>query len=55
MNQKTYNDVVSGRSDNNIHFDDFRKLIVDLGVGLKGQKGSHVSYYHNGINERMTI
>lgn len=55
MNQKTYNDVVSGRSDNNIHFDDFRKLIVDLGFGLKGQKGSHVSYYHNGINERMTI
>lgn len=31
MNQKTYNDVMSGKSDNNIRFNDFRNLIVDLG------------------------
>lgn len=55
MNQRTYNDVISGKSDNNINFNDFCKLITDLGFNLKGQKGSHKSYYHNGINERMTV
>ena len=55
MNQKIYNDVVSGNCDNNIRFSDFQNLIVDLGFSIKGQKGSHVSYYHSGINERMTI
>lgn len=55
MNTKVYNAVISGNSDNNIQFSDFRNLIVDLGFTFKGQKGSHESYYHNGINERMTI
>jgi predicted RNA binding protein YcfA (HicA-like mRNA interferase family) len=55
MNQRTYNDVISGKSDNNINFNDFCKLITDLGFNLKGQKGSYKSYYHNGINERMTV
>lgn len=55
MNRKTYNNVISGKSDNNINFSDFKNLIVDLGFTYKGQKGSHVSYYHNGIKERMTI
>ena len=55
MNKKVYNDVISGKSDNNIHFTDFSKLIVDLGFTFKGQSGSHVVYYHSGINERMTI
>lgn len=55
MNKKVYNDIMSGKSDNNIHFNDFHKLIIDLGFDFKGQKGSHLSYYHNKINERMTI
>lgn len=55
MNQKTYNDVMSGKCDYNIKFSDFYNLIMDLGFELKGQKGSHISYYHNEINERMTI
>jgi len=55
MNQKTYNDVKSGKSDNNINFNDFCNLIIDLGFDFKGQKGSHKSYYHSKINERMTI
>ena len=55
MNQKIYNDVIAGNSDNNINFNDFRNLIIDLGFTLKGQKGSHISYYHSKINERMTI
>ena len=44
MNQKIYNDVISGKSDNSINFNDFRNLIVDLGFTVKGQKGSHKSY-----------
>lgn len=55
MNQKTYNDVISGKSDNNINFSDFCNLIVDLVFSFKRQKGSHKSYYHSGINERMTV
>lgn len=55
MNKKVYNDVVSGKCDNNIRFADFEKLILDLGFTFKGQKGSHMAFYHNGINERMTI
>lgn len=55
MNQKIYNDVISGKLDNNIHFSDFSKLIIDLGFEFKVQKGSHKSYYHNKINKRTTI
>lgn len=55
MHEKVYNDVVSGRCDNNIRFADFQNLIIYLGFELKGQKGSHKSYYHKEINERMTI
>ncbi|MDE7479365.1 MAG: type II toxin-antitoxin system HicA family toxin [Lachnospiraceae bacterium] len=29
--------------------------MIDLGFTLKGQKGSHISYYHSKTNERMTI
>ena len=39
MNQRTYNDVISGKSDNNINFNDFCKLITDLGFNLKGTNG----------------
>ena len=53
--KKIYNDVMSGKSDNNIRFDDLCNLISNLEFILKGQKGSHMVYYHNGINERMTI
>lgn len=55
MNQKIYNDVISGKSDNNINFNDFRNLIVDLGFNFINQNGSHIQYYHKSINERMTI
>ena len=41
MNQKIYNDVISGKADNNINFNDFCNLIIDLGFSFKGQKGSH--------------
>ena len=34
---------------------DFYNLIIDLGFAFKGQKGSHMSFFHSGVNERMTI
>lgn len=55
MNQKIYNDVMSGKSDNNIHFSDFRNLIIDLGFDFIRQNGSHLQYFHHDINAFMNI
>ena len=55
MAKNTYDMVMSGKSDNNIRFNDFYNLIIDLGFTFKGQKGSHMSFFHSGVNERMTI
>ena len=55
MNKNVYNSVVSGKSDNNIKFTDFQKLITDLGFKLRRQRGSHTMYFHNGINEFLNI
>jgi len=55
MNQKTYNDVISGKSDNNINFNDFRNLIVDLGFEFIRQTGSHRQYFNHEINSFMNI
>ena len=55
MNQKTYNDVMSGKSDNNIRFNDFRNLIVDLGFDFIRQNGSHMQYFHRELKAFMNI
>ena len=55
MNEKLYEAVMSGKSDNNIKYTDFQNLIVDLGFEFKRQKGSHRIYYHSGIDEFMNI
>lgn len=55
MNTKVYNAVMSGKSDNNIQFNDFRKLISDLGFSFIRQRGSHIQYFHEGINAFMNI
>lgn len=55
MDKKIYNAITSGKSANNINFTDFRNLIIDLGFTFKNQEGSHVVYYHYGINEIMNI
>lgn len=55
MNTKTYNDVMSGQSDNNINFNDFRNLIIDLGFDFMRQNGSHIQYFHRGIHAFMNI
>ncbi len=55
MNQKTYNNVISGKSDNNINFNDFRNLIVDLGFDFIRQNGSHIQYFNREIKAFMNI
>lgn len=55
MANSTYDMIMSGKCDNYIRFNDFHNLIIDLGFTFKGQKGSHMSFYHNEIHERMTI
>lgn len=55
MNKKTYNNVMSGKSDNNINFNDFRNLIVDLGFDFIRQNGSHIQYFNREINTFMNI
>ena len=54
MNQKTYNDVISGKSDNNINFNDFRNLIRSFGFKER-IKGDHFVYKHDDIIERIVI
>ena len=46
---------MSGKSDNNISFNDFRNLIVDLGFDFARQNGSHIQYFHHGIKVFMNI
>ncbi len=55
MNQKIYNNVISGKSDNNINFNDFRNLIIDLGFDFIRQNGSHIQYFNRKINAFMNI
>jgi len=55
MNRKTYNSVISGKSDNNINFNDFRNLIVDLGFNFIRQNGSHLQYFNREIKAFMNI
>ena len=55
MNKKTYELVISGKSDNNIMFSDFQNLIIDLGFVFKHQEGSHMVYMNRTVKEIMNI
>lgn len=55
MKIKIYNAVVSGKSDNNINFNDFVNLIYALGFEFKGQVGSHRGYYHPLAHTRISV
>ncbi|MDR2600814.1 MAG: type II toxin-antitoxin system HicA family toxin [Oscillospiraceae bacterium] len=46
---------MSGESDNNIKYSDFRNLIIGLGFKFRRQRGSHTMYYHNDIKEFVNI
>lgn len=54
MNKKVYNDVMSGNSDNNIRFADFRTLILAFGFHER-VRGDHYIYKRNDIQERIVI
>ena len=55
MDEKLYNKVMSGKSDHNIRFKDFEKLIVQLGFCLLNQTGSHSTYAIPGVYAHITI
>lgn len=56
MNNKTYDDVMSGQRDNNIRFADFRSFVISLGF-VERIKGDHYVYKHPDpdIIERIVI
>lgn len=51
MANNTYNMVMSGRSDSNIRFTDFRNLILSYGFRER-IKGDHYVYKRDDIIER---
>ena len=54
MNKKIYNDVMSGKSDNNIRFSDFRNSILSF-VFSERIRGDHHIYKRNDIIERIVV
>ncbi len=54
MANNTYDMVMSGKSDNNIRFTDFRNLILFYGF-VERIKGSHHVYKRNNIPEGIVI
>jgi len=50
----TYDMVMSGKSDSNIRFADFRNLILSYGFRER-IKGDHYVYKHDDIIERIVI
>ena len=51
---KVYNDVMSGKSDSNIRFNDLRNLLESLGFKEK-IKGDHHIFKKDGIPDRINI
>lgn len=54
MKKDTYDIVMSGKSDSNIRFTDFRNLILSFGFKER-IKGDHFIYKRNDIPERINI
>lgn len=54
MANSTYDMVMNGKSDSNIHFADFRKLLLSFGFRER-IKGDHFIYKRDDINERINI
>lgn len=54
MNQKIYNKIMSGNSDNNIRFADLRSLIIAFGF-VERIKGDHHVYKNSEIPEGIVI
>ena len=54
MNKKVYNDVMGGKSDNNIRFTDLCNLLLSCGFSER-IKGDHFIYKRADIPERINI
>lgn len=52
---KTLNDVLSGKRDNNIKFNDLCKMLESLGVELQRISGSHHVFAYPGIVELIDL
>ncbi len=53
--EKLYQDVMSGKRDSNINFNDLCKLLEDMGISLQRISGSHHIYAYPGIIELIDI
>jgi len=54
MNDKVVQAILSGIQDNNIRFDDLRKVLLQLGFAER-VKGDHFIYKRDDIPERVNI
>lgn len=54
MANRTYDMVMSGKSDNNIRFHDLQKLLDTMNFGYR-VKGDHFIYYRDDIPEIINI
>ena len=54
MGRNTYDTVMSGKSDSNVRFSDFRTLLLSYGFEER-IKGDHFIYKRNDIPERVNI
>ena len=54
MANNTYDMIMSGKSDNNIRFNDLRKLLNSLNFEYR-VKGDHFIYYRDDISEIINI
>lgn len=54
MANNTYDMVMSGKCDNNIRFNDLRKMLDLLNFGYR-VKGDHFIYYRDDITEIINI
>lgn len=54
MADNTYDAVMSGKSDSNIRFMDFRNLILSYGFRER-IRGDHYIYKHENLAERINI
>lgn len=54
MAKDTYDIVMGGKSDNNVRFDDLRKMLESFNFGCR-IKGDHFIYYRDDIPELINI
>ena len=53
--EKVWQQILSGRSDYNINFNDLVSLLEDRGFKKRHRGGSHVIFTKPGIRERITL